>query len=100
MNGKEGVGIRSRGEFQVRATVKPRRLILESVLCMLGPAISPALGQEASFTGRSFDSLGLIDMPSARMDPDGALSFDADYFLNTQKYDLGFQALPWLNVRL
>jgi len=33
------------------------------------------------------------------MDPDGALSIDANYFLNTQRYDLGFQALPWLNVR-
>lgn len=62
--------------------------------------MSPAIAQEASLSGTSFGSLGLIDMPSARMDPDGALSVDADYFRNTQRYDLGFQALPWLNVRL
>jgi hypothetical protein len=55
---------------------------------------------QASFSGTNFASLGLIDMPSARMDPDGALSFDANYFLNNQRYDLGFQAAPWLNVRL
>lgn len=58
------------------------------------------MAQESALSGVSFGSLGLIDMPSARMDPDGALSFDADYFLNTQRYDLGFQAVPWLNVRL
>jgi len=40
----------------------------------------------------------MIDMPSARLAPDGDLSFGASYFQNTQRYDLGFQALPWLET--
>jgi hypothetical protein len=41
---------------------------------------------------------GLIDMPSARMAPDGELSFSAAFFENTQRYSLNFQALPWLET--
>jgi hypothetical protein len=29
---------------------------------------------------------------------DGDISFSADYFQNNQRYDLGFQALPWLET--
>ncbi len=35
-------------------------------------------------------------MPSARMAPDGELSIGAFFTQNTQRYNLGFQALPWL----
>jgi hypothetical protein len=38
----------------------------------------------------------MIDMPSARMAPDGALSLSASYFENNQRYALGFQIFPWL----
>lgn len=45
-----------------------------------------------------YGSVGLIDMPSARMAPDGQLSFSAAYLNNNQRYNLGFQAFPWLEV--
>ena len=48
----------------------------------------------------TFGTLGLVEMPSARMAPDGELSAGASYFLDTQRYDLDFQALPWLEVSL
>ncbi len=38
----------------------------------------------------------MIDMPSARMAPDGMLSLSASYFENNQRYALGFQIFPWL----
>lgn len=62
--------------------------------------VPAAFGESSSAGSTSFANLGLIDMPSARMNPDGALSVSADYFLHTQRYDLDFQALPWLNVKM
>src|SRR5690242_10151979 len=41
-------------------------------------------------------AVGLIEMPSARMAPDGELSMGASYFQSNQRYNLGFQILPWL----
>ena len=43
-------------------------------------------------------SPGLIDMPTARMAPDGTFSVGASFFKNTQHYNFDFQALPWLNA--
>lgn len=43
-------------------------------------------------------SVGLIDMPSARMAPDGSLSAGASFFQNTERYSFSFQALPWLET--
>ncbi|HVV27167.1 MAG TPA: YjbH domain-containing protein [Rhizomicrobium sp.] len=45
-----------------------------------------------------FGSPGLVDMPSARMMPDGNLSMGASFFKNTQHYNFGFQVLPWLET--
>lgn len=53
---------------------------------------SPALPLPRTNLG----TIGLIEMPSARMAPDGELSAGASYFKNTQHYNLGFQILPWL----
>ncbi len=46
----------------------------------------------------TFGDIGLIEMPSADMAPDGQLNATLGFFQNTQRYDLGFQALPWLDV--
>lgn len=46
----------------------------------------------------NFGSVGMIEMPSARMAPDGELSAQASFFQNTQHYSFGFQALPWLET--
>lgn len=43
-------------------------------------------------------TVGLIDMPSARMADDGTLSAGASYMKNIQHYNLGFQVLPWLEA--
>jgi hypothetical protein len=41
---------------------------------------------------------GIIEMPSARMAPDGAMSVGASYLRNIQHYNFSFQALPWLEA--
>jgi hypothetical protein len=41
---------------------------------------------------------GIIEMPSARMAPDGAMSIGASYLRNIQHYNFSFQALPWLEA--
>jgi hypothetical protein len=53
---------------------------------------SPALPLPRTNMG----TVGLVEMPSARMAPDGELSAGVSYFTNTQHYNLGFQILPWL----
>jgi len=40
----------------------------------------------------------MVDMPNARMAPDGELSVGASFFRNTQHYNFGFQALPWVEA--
>lgn len=45
-----------------------------------------------------FGSQGLIEMPNARMSQDGELSLGVSVFENTQHYNFGFQALPWLEA--
>lgn len=47
-----------------------------------------------------FGTYGLLEMPSARMAPDGQLSAGASYLQDTQRYSLNFQALPWLETSL
>ena len=45
-----------------------------------------------------YGEVGLLDMPSARIAPDGAMSatFSADH--TDEHYNLGFQFLPWLET--
>ena len=44
----------------------------------------------------TFGSIGMVEMPSARMAPDGELDFSTSFSQNLQRYSLGFQMLPWL----
>lgn len=59
----------------------------------------PAAAQDSTAIKRNLlGSPGLVDMPSARMAPDGELSIGASFFENTQHYNFDFQALPWLQT--
>ena len=62
------------------------------LLAMLGPAEA----QEAPPAIRNnYGSLGLIDMPSARMAPGGAIATGASFQKNIQHYNFSFQPMPW-----
>ena len=65
--------------------------VLLVILC------SPAAAQQ-TYSFNNFGSSGVIDMPSATMLPDGNLVLNASYQLDTQHYNLTFQALPWLET--
>jgi hypothetical protein len=86
---------------QARAAKSPQngRLILWTGLCLTGLFAWPAWASDNTTSVRGdFGSVGMIDMPTARMGPDGELSAGASFFQNTQHYNLGFQALPWLET--
>ncbi len=46
----------------------------------------------------TYGEIGLLDMPSAHMAPDGELAFTMGDVGNSQRYALSFQALPWLSA--
>jgi hypothetical protein len=46
----------------------------------------------------TYGELGAFDTPSARMAPDGEISFTFGDLGDQQRYNLAFQALPWLET--
>lgn len=91
---------------QARGLARFRRLVLGQLpLTMLANAffcsnpayallVDPNPPQIYNFYG----GVGLIDMPSARFDRDGELSFTVSSTPTMDRYNLGFQALPWLEA--
>lgn len=73
-----------------------RRACAYSVLLwiMAGQPASAQNDQPRTLMG----TVGLIDMPSARMAPDGELAVGASFFQNTQHYNFSFQVTPWLET--
>ena len=84
--------------MRARAAKTPRkgRLILWVILCLSGGG--HPVSADPVLVRNNFGSAGMIDMPSARMPLDAELSAGASFFQNTQHYNLGFQALPWLET--
>jgi hypothetical protein len=61
--------------------------------------LRPALAGDAGPVLRdNYGSVGLIDMPSARMAPDGEFAVSAAFLKDNQHYNMTFQALPWLET--
>lgn len=94
-----------KGSRQVRGSKRKHRLA-GIFRCRKRPLAWPALlvilcGPAAAEETPSFNNFGgsgLMDMPSAAMLPDGNLAINASYMLDTQHYNLTFQALPWLET--
>ncbi len=88
--------------MQGRASGRPltRHLILWSAFCLAAPAACPPAAADVPppITRNDFGQVGLIEIPSARMAPDGQLSLNASYFDNNQRYNLGFQLFPWMET--
>jgi hypothetical protein len=78
-----------------------RRLLSQTAIpaCVLMPfAPELANAQDVYEPRTTFGETGILEMPSARMAPDGELSMNMSFMENTQRYNLGFQALPWLQA--
>lgn len=69
-----------------------------SALGVLALIASVPYGEALAQTRGQFGTVGLIDMPSARMAPNGELGASATFFERSQRYTLSFQALPWLET--
>ena len=46
----------------------------------------------------TYGEIGILDMPSAHMDPDGELGLTASVLQNTRRFNASFQVLPWLEA--
>lgn len=66
------------------------------------PIILVALSSPAAAQGvpdfNNYGSVGLVDMPTAALAPDGHLVVGVSYQKDIQHYNLTFQALPWLET--
>jgi hypothetical protein len=72
---------------------------------MTAAAVSaPAAAQNYALTDQpavirnTYGEVGILDMPSAHMAPDGELAFVFGDLGDKQRYSLSFQALPWLDT--
>jgi hypothetical protein len=67
-------------------------------------AAGPALAQNSPFSERpaplrdTFGEVGILDMPSAHMAPDGMFGANLGVVGNYQRYTMWFQALPWFDA--
>ena len=73
-------------------------LLAGTALLALSAFNDPAAAQSFDAPTSLFGTRGVIATPSARMAPDGELSVGASFLENNQHYNLGFQALPWLEA--
>jgi len=58
------------------------------------PTLTPLPPPSLTFYGTP----GLIDMPSAEMMPDGQFTFGVSNFVGQTRFNLSFQAFPWLSA--
>ena len=79
---------------------EPLQYGLAACLALAVLGAFPALADNLDGPRTTFGTLGVVEMPSARMEPDGMLSVSASFFQGTQRYALNFQALPWLETSL
>ena len=86
--------------MRARAAKSPGngRLILWAFLSLTGMAHPASAANAAPLTRNNFGTVGMIDMPSAGMAPDGEFSVGASFFQKTQHYNFNFQVLPWLET--
>jgi hypothetical protein len=73
-------------------------LLTGTALLALSALTGRAVAQPFDAPTTLFGTRGVIATPSARMAPDGELSVGASFLQNNQHYNLGFQALPWLEA--
>ncbi|GAA0542030.1 hypothetical protein FHS83_000215 [Rhizomicrobium palustre] len=63
---------------------------------LTGSAAAQSLSPSPPLLRTTYGDVGLFDMPSARMAPDGQLSFTASALSISERFTLSFQATPWL----
>lgn len=72
--------------------------VLAAAMGLSGPANAQVQTDQPAVIRDTFGEVGLLEMPSAYMAPDGQLSFTVGGLGNYQRYTASFQALPWLDT--
>ncbi len=77
----------------------PAWLLAGTATAMVAGWVTTARADDTAVQSQNLlGSPGIVDMPDARMAPDGQLSVGASYSKNTQHYNFGFQVTPWLET--
>nr|WP_295836108.1 YjbH domain-containing protein [uncultured Azospirillum sp.] len=72
---------------------------LTSLLVLLAVSSAPALADEARYSLSDWGGIGLLQMPNARMAPDGSMSGGLTALGDLHRhYTISAQPLPWLEV--
>lgn len=69
-----------------------------SIIGGLSTILSANAQEQPDTVRNTYGQVGILDMPSAHMAPDGQLAFTVGNIGGTQRYTLSFQALPWLET--
>ena len=75
-----------------------RSYLLACSAILLTTQVAPAQQNPVPLPRNDYGSVGLIDMPSARMMPDGALTAGASFTRKIEHFNFGFQVTPWLET--
>jgi hypothetical protein len=100
--GSERTAVSESGASTAVAGPRPRhrRIALKFALMMTAASVAamPARADDVPYfqTRTTYGDIGLIEMPNARMAPDGQISFAVGALTDAQRINLGFQILPWL----
>ncbi|MEI9997262.1 MAG: YjbH domain-containing protein [Rhizomicrobium sp.] len=80
-----------------RARPKLRGRVSAAVLVFCAGSCGAASAEDLTYTPRdTYGELGILDMPSARMAPDGQIAATIGLLDTSQRYNIAFQILPWL----
>lgn len=79
---------------------RKKNLLLLTLICAVAAArFDRCQAQDITSSGRDlYGEVGMLDMPSARMAPDGQFAIQFAGITQAQRATLAFQALPWLEA--
>ncbi len=89
-----GSGVVTGARAQSAAPVPPGFATASTLSSSEAPSLAPPPAPGLNFYGNP----GLMDMPSAEMLPDGHFATTYSWFAGQSRYNLTFQALPWLSA--
>ena len=84
---------------QIQSTLRRHKtsLLTSIAFATLTAFNVPISAEDITQSGRDlYGEVGMLDMPSARMAPDGQLALQLSGMTQDQRVTLAFQALPWL----
>ena len=83
--------------MRISARAARRSVATGAVIVLCGLHMPARADTVTPFVPRTtYGDLGILDMPSARMAPDGEVAVTVGSLQGSQRYNFSFQAFPWL----